>query len=457
MPSRNVNLILVGLNIALIGLAAYLWFLLRGDAAPPRLLLTPRPVTNTITQIAVRKINATNLLNLAPLLSRPRSWGDLESTNYSQYIANLQAFGVPDETIRDLIITDVARLYGARRAALRAQVPRPKFWETGDAWETGASPRGEIARQLRALDDEERDLIRQLLGVDLKSELARYTGEEEAGLQHRYDFLSPEKRDRVLSVLERFEEMEQAIYSRTQGLILDEDQEQLKQIEKAREAELAHLLDPEEMENYQLRHSNTANSLRYQLAGFNPSEEEFRKIFRLQKTFEDEFAQSFDPTDEQQMEVRALAQQEAQEALNQEIKQVLGEPRFAEYERAQDGDYKSLVQIGQRFDLNQDAINRVYGMKAMAERQKEAVEANPDLSDVQRQAALAAIAQETERSVSQVMGDAVFKAYRSTGGQWISSLGTYVAPEPPPEPVTQTVPVPVFLPPPGPILPPLPR
>src|SRR6266850_8414157 len=89
-------------------------------------------VTNTVTQIAVRKINATNNL-LAALAGRPLNWRALESTNYVLYIENLRAFGCPEETIRDIIITDVAKLYARHRAELRRQLQPYKFWQPTDS------------------------------------------------------------------------------------------------------------------------------------------------------------------------------------------------------------------------------------------------------------------------------------------------------------------------------------
>src|SRR5512147_948695 len=115
MRSRTILLIQLGLNLAFVGVILFLVALLKDNPSQPRFLLAPRPVTNTVTQIAVRKINATNLL--AALASRQLSWANLESTNYAIYIVNLRGFGVPEETIRDIIITDIAKLYAQRRAA----------------------------------------------------------------------------------------------------------------------------------------------------------------------------------------------------------------------------------------------------------------------------------------------------------------------------------------------------
>src|SRR5437868_620849 len=45
-------------------------------------------------------------------------WSLVESRDYRFYIANLRAIGCPEETIRDIIIAEVNRLYWPKLAAL---------------------------------------------------------------------------------------------------------------------------------------------------------------------------------------------------------------------------------------------------------------------------------------------------------------------------------------------------
>jgi hypothetical protein len=231
---------------------------------------------------------------------------------------------------------------------------------------------------------------------------------------------------------QKFDDREQEIYARSRGLLLDEDQAELRKIHQEREIEMASVLTPEEMVEYQLRHSETANNLRAQLTGFTPSEQEFRRIFQLQKAFDDEFNQAFDPMDDAAMALKGRAQEEAQAALNEELKKALGSERFAQFQRAQDEDYKTLLQIGERFELPGEVADRVYALKVMAERQRQEVESNPNLTDEQRASALLGIARETERTVSGAMGDKIYRSYQKAGGQWLANL--YVVPEPPAPP-----------------------
>lgn len=466
MQSRIVNLILLGLNLGLIGVVAFLWGLLQRERQQgPRLVLSPR-TTNTVTQIAVRKINATNLLAL--LASRQMSWAHLESTNYFVYVANLRAFGVPEETLRDIVVADVHKLYAQRRAALRAQAPQPAYWQTASAWRAASRLPPELEAQLQALHQEERELLRQLLGIDPEPELARFADETQADWDRKLSFLPAEKRGAVGAVLQRYAQLEEEIHRRANGLLLDEDQRQLRQLARAREAELAQLLSPEELEDYQLRHSPIADKLRHRLDGFNPTEQEFRALFRLYKTFDEQVGEDLASTNDWPAEARARALEQAKAALEQEVQQVLGPSRYAEYQRAQDESYQALLKLAERFDLSPELAARVYEMKQTAEKQRQAVLTSTNLTDEQRQAALQALAAETKRAVAETLGERLWNAYGQVAGQWIQELAKAPPPTTPPVQV-QTVPVPVPVyppgippPPPGPFdvppeLPPVPR
>jgi len=170
MSSRTTSMVLLALNLVLLGALGYMTYLLRLNPSSPRYIPTAHLVTNTVRQIAVRKVNATNLL--AMLANRPVNWAAIESTNYLVYIENLRNFGCPEETVRDIILTDVAKTYARRRAQIRAQSGGYRFWQTSESGELGEVSDPQIVSQLVALDREERDLVRDLLGVELEAEMA---------------------------------------------------------------------------------------------------------------------------------------------------------------------------------------------------------------------------------------------------------------------------------------------
>ena len=407
---------LVAVILALLGVIGYLVYILMNEPSTTRYVKQTKVVTNIQTQIAVRKLNATNLL--AAIANRPASWSSLESTNYYIYIANLRNFGCPEETIKDIILTDIAKVYAKKRSDIKRRGQPYKYWAPVDLNNT-VDPK--LQRQLTELDREQRNLVRNLLGVDMQVELAKYW--EDDFDPAVYDFLPADKREQVLALKTKYEELENEIYMRAQGIVLDQDEQALRQIEQQRQVELANLLSPQELEEYELRNSHISENLRNQLSGFEPTEEEFRRLFRLQKDFEDQINRALPNagSDEVQAEIRARAQEEGQRALQDEMQKVLGKDRFAQWQQSQDPDYKALVQIADRYNLPTETSQKIYSYKVQAEQQKQQIEANASLTEEQKQRARDAIAQETEDWVKKTMGP-IYGSYIKVAGQWIQGL-----------------------------------
>src|SRR5688572_26160810 len=147
MNNRITSLVMVSVIFALLAVIGYMVYLLKITPGSTRYVNNTRVVTNTLTQIAVRKINATNLL--AALANRPLNWAALESTNYYIYIANLRGFGCPEETIKDIILTDIAKVYARKRAEVRRQGQPYRFWSP-TLTEDSTDPK--LQRQLAELD-----------------------------------------------------------------------------------------------------------------------------------------------------------------------------------------------------------------------------------------------------------------------------------------------------------------
>jgi hypothetical protein len=184
------------------------------------------------------------------------------------------------------------------------------------------------------------------------------------------------------------------------------------------DAELARLLTPQEYEDYQLRMSQTAMTMRMQLSGFEPSEEEFRKVFFEKKKFDDEYSMFTAGTeDKEAREKRAAAKKE----LDTKLKELLGETRYADYERAQDWNYQNIAKIADRNNLGKDAAVKVYDMKKLAEAEAAKIRKDTTLNSDQRTAALKSIRTETESSIKGVLGDKGYKAYEGNAW-WLKSI-----------------------------------
>ena len=51
-------------------------------------------------------------------------------------------------------------------------------------------------------------------------------------------------------------------------------------------------------------------------------------------------------------------QQAAKKEMDNQLKNILGESRFADYERAQDWAYQGIYRVAERYELPKDAANR---------------------------------------------------------------------------------------------------
>lgn len=77
-------------------------------------------------------------------------WHQIESPDYRQYIANLRGIGCPEETIRDIVVSDVGKLYAPRLAALYSN--RHAFWHTNKG--AGAAEDAKRLEQYKQLGEQ---------------------------------------------------------------------------------------------------------------------------------------------------------------------------------------------------------------------------------------------------------------------------------------------------------------
>lgn len=114
---------------------------------------------------------------------------------------------------------------------------------------------------------------------------------------------------------------------------------------------------------------------------------------------------------------------DAKKALDEQIKARLGDERYAEYQRAQDGAFQAMYRTADREGLGKEAAVQVYDMKKAAEDQAKKVRSDTNLSADQRNAALRAIRDETERHVKNRFGEKGYANYeRNYGTFWLRNL-----------------------------------
>jgi hypothetical protein len=346
------------------------------------------------------------------------SWSQLESTDYRQYIANLRAIGCPEATIKDIILTDVMRLYAQRRGQYYLNGRDFKFWETDEKRKLKQPQIEEREKQLAAIDKELPAVLRELLGINYEREVNKYFVDTDLD-NRRLAFLSDDKRSQILALRDQFEgERDRAMYQRQGGKLPAAGIDQLRQIDQEQDEALSRLLTPQEKEEYQLSMSPAADRLRKELIGFNPNEDEFREMFRRQTAIDSAY-EFEDPNDDSVRAAKAADEQ----AMMAEIKAQLPPDRVAQLDRSQDPDYQNLCVLSERFDLPDGTSQTLLDMRQAAEDQKRELLSNKDISPERAEAALKAIQVETEQAARTALGDQAFAQYSQTA-TWINSLGT---------------------------------
>jgi hypothetical protein len=385
----------IGLNVALA--AAVIW------------LLRPQERQPAVGPAQVASVHPANSARASAVPEAPVSgkaaasltWAALESPDYKQFIKNLRAFGCPEETIRDIIVADIHKLYARKRAALSKPEPF-KFWQPEP--ERGAAAARESRKQWRALQDEEQSVLAELFGASWKADIARADADPVED-ERFFGPLPADKREKVRALVDRFGEAEADVYFRMAGGELSaDDKKRLREIKQQERRELAALLTPAELEEYDVRNSETAERIRGALLGQDWSKEEFLAVFRLQKTFDDRFE---DSSGKASAELKAAAAQ-----LESQLKGVLGEQRYAEYSRGQSEDYQELSRLVESFNLPATTAAKVYSVQGLARDQLDALGRDTSLAPEQLARTRAAIEQERDKTIQALLGDTAFKVFQ---------------------------------------------
>ena len=340
-------------------------------------------------------------------------WGSVESPDYRDYIANLRAIGCPEETVRDIIIADVNKLFASRAAALYPSARDFKFWRVED--KAARDEERERGQRRRELEREKRALLKELLGIDYESEMARLAGRPDED-EWRHGFLSAEKQEALKALQNKYRDMERALMAEG-GMRNPENRAKMTALRAQREAELAQVLGTQDFAEYQLRNSWTARNMRENLTSFQPTEDEFRQIFDMRKQFDDQFGFTREGGDEATREARRVAQAQ----LDEQVRATLGEERFREYQLAQDDRFREIYDFTQRNDLPRSTADTLLDIRTQAENARKEIENNKNLSPEAQRLAQAEVQKATLETLSQTLGDKA-REYLRDDGRWATRL-----------------------------------
>ena len=355
------------------------------------------------------------------------TWGDIQTDDLKELIRRLRAADCREGIIQDIICGEVDRLFQPRLRAIWPENNQPRpFWKV-QSWNAAESRKSrDRMRQQQEIQKQKSDLLVSLLGVDPEKELLKAEGQPDysAWPNSQLDYLPEAKRDAVQKYLDDFNDQMQDFYTRNQGLWDAQSRAEQKQLQDQEMQGLAQILTPDELRQFELRNSQLANQLSFDLRGLSLTEQQYEDIYDIRKKYGDSIYNWSDADNPPEV---AGQIQHNKENMDAEIAAALGPNLGKQYQRDQDYSYRQLTSLAARNNLPADTADKIYDDKTTAEQAVKQLQSDPSLTPQQRQAALQQIRTETENTIKKALGDKSYKRYLQSGGWWINNL----APMPP--------------------------
>jgi hypothetical protein len=314
--------------------------------------------------------------------------------------AALASAGVPPEVVRELALgRSFARLAERLQAARTEPTGDTRWWRSRG----GAADKREVPAQVRR---ELSDALTAAFGDDFG-----LSGSDSAATS----FLAPDKRSALRRITQDYDEMI-AKYSAS-GVQLTSDREKLALLKAERERDIAALLTPAEFAEYEMRTSNSAALLRARYGDAISSEEDFRKLYALQKAFDEKYPVPSGRITPDSLQERAQAQRQLQAAQRSAV----GEETYTAMQRAADPDLRTVDSLAARLSLPPGTADRIAAERDRFAAASQKIAQDVSLALPDRQAQLQQLGREARSQLAGVLGAEAADAYAQRS-PWLNML-----------------------------------
>lgn len=338
----------------------------------------------------------------------------LNPDDLSGVLAWLRASGFPPRATAAIISQLVSKRFQARQEALNLPNADQPFWK--DSTASFSDPK--IMAERIKLQREQVDLLKQLFGDKM---MDYYSDSEEARamLRRQVGDLPADKLNGIASIEQDYGLMAQELRANSRGgPPSPADVEKLALLEKERRADIAKLLTPDELLDFQMHYSPTAGRMRRDLALFKPSEAEYRALFPILDSVEQQFPSNLGTGAD-----TIAARRAAEEKLQGQIVAALGPERYEQFKQSTDPANTQLNRLVARLDLPLTAAIEVAAVRTEMQQRATDLRQNQALSGEARNAQLTALAEEATAKISAAMGGTRgLDAYKEYGGQWLTGM-----------------------------------
>jgi len=348
------------------------------------------------------KVVSTRIRNSVVVRAQNFTWQEVESDDYVTYINNLRTIGCPEVTIRDIIIADVNQLY-ARRKATEVISPDYEWWKS----EPDTNLVQKATSKLRELEDERKTLLTKLLGPDWNSDpnalpqmvrlLISLSGPVLGDL-------SLETKQSVYNISLKTQEKIDAYEESQRQQNKPIDPAEVDRIRESSRSELAAILKPAELEEYLLRYSKTARTLRDDLRGYNLSADDFRTLFRACDSIDTQAVMQYTGDDPDKIKEKQDLEAKRAEAL----KTALGADRYAAYRMNQDPVFRDAKSTIENLGASADQVMPVYQINTLTQNEMDRIRKDDTLTSEEKVEALAAAQVEQHKALEKILGAEAF-------------------------------------------------
>jgi hypothetical protein len=255
----------------------------------------------------------------------PAIWQTLKpGSSLHDLVANLRAAGFPPAVVRTVVDQMVAE-----RLSSPGLDDLP-FWK-----KNFNNPEYRAAQE--QMNTDRRNLLAELLGPDARPSATM----DPVSRERRYGALSDDKIDQIETINRDFGEMRSKLLADRKPGDAQNMMSVQAGMEQELQKELASVLTPTELEQYEMRSSQSANRLMSNLRGLDVNEAEYTALFRAQKAYDAADPLRAGVINNDAMVLRAAAQEE----LNEQARAVLTDDRFYEFLKGSDQTYARTAQF----------------------------------------------------------------------------------------------------------------
>ncbi len=379
------------------------------------------PLTAQASAVAsAKKTSGTTKSASAPAALEPIKWHAPKTDHDLQLVvADLRAAGFPPSALRAVVAQTL-------RDRLRENYPDPDrpYWKSFD-W----SPESVAARQKR--ETEELKQSEALLGREALPSATL----SQADREQRYGKLSDEKIDALSKIERDYNQISMAAFATRNGSLIALDYAAFKKeqdtINTAKLADVAAIMTPEELAQYEMRTSDSARKLMRSIQTIDLNESEYAALYQAQKRYDD--AQP-NPTDGNYTAEMMAQRTAAQQALNEQARAVLNDDRFYQYLKLADSNYGRVAKFTGTYpeitpatsyalyQLHTEASN---AMQQLSQSARNQTGASPQQRMLDRQT----MAANYETKLLTLVGPQVAEAYKKDpAGRIFSSLSRMAKP-----------------------------